>query len=260
MLQQRPGRKPRRQSVVSSMCSASAGVAQQRPGRKPRRQVWRRRCGRTGGPFRSTKAGAQTPATAAFSAVRARSMAWSAQQRPGRKPRRHQLRDRDANSWDESALNKGRGANPGDSGNPAISGRSAKSIAQQRPGRKPRRQAFPFAFSITGPFAQQRPGRKPRRQQAPCRQRHSRRRSTLNKGRGVNPGDSHLCRAVRSWWIVGAQQRPVRKPRRQEDGAFTGTAAESHAQQRPGRKPRRQPLCLGEHQISGDARSTKAGA
>ena len=85
---------------------------------------------------RSTKAGASTPATPLEQA------GWldldsDAQRRPGRQPRRHLIHpvSRPARN---PALNEGRGVNPGDTPSERA-WPSAAIIAQLRPGRQPRR-------------------------------------------------------------------------------------------------------------------------
>ena len=178
--------------------------AQRRPGREPRRHSPPR--------------------------VRARSAAWPAQRRPGREPRRHRRRDarRPARC---SALNEGRGANPGDTPFPAVADCTRKSLAQRRPGREPRRHPGSCSVTIHTTLAQRRPGREPRR--------HSARQMTAPSG-------------------VDAQRRPGREPRRHiPTGARRSSSTD--AQRRPGREPRRH--APGDDRGPGDGRrSTKAGA
>ena len=109
-------------------------AAQRRPGREPRRHA--AGCPTAGRrPARSTKAGARTPATRV-------------------RPRRRRA------GW--SALNEGRGANPGDT--PPDDGGGGMPPAQRRPGREPRRHPRrPTATALPSRHAQRRPGREPRR-------------------------------------------------------------------------------------------------
>ena len=175
---------------------------------------------------RSTKAGAQTPATPA-SRLRA------------------------------DSLNKGRSANPGDTASPA-GDTLACGIAQQRPERKPRRHsvsALPLAMTLA---AQQRPERKPRRHLPRSRiPAHPRR--TLNKGRSANPGDTRTVLSIFLTPFSSAQQRPERKPRRHAQSVHS-MAALAVAQQRPERKPRRHLRMHTERVQTEMIRSTKAGA
>ena len=101
------GRDPGDTTATLSESSALS-IAQRRPGPRPRRHVawWAPRSRSS----RSTKAGAETPATPS----RSLSMCWgtNAQRRPGPRPRRHADR-RLTVQW-RSALNEGRGRDPGD--------------------------------------------------------------------------------------------------------------------------------------------------
>ena len=188
-------------------------------------------------------------------------MAEVAQRRPGREPRRHRCADR----WF------------------VIPGSKS---AQRRPGREPRRHRPPprrprrrdadrstkagartpatpgpvGSRSPCCPSAQRRPGREPRRHVQ--RRRGRQRRTSLNEGRGANPGDTHYYR-FRFRLRFRAQRRPGREPRRHigNDGEssegcrrstkagartpatpppvrVTSESSES-AQRRPGREPRR---------------------
>ena len=113
----------------------------------------------------------------------------SAQRRPGRRPRRHLPSNKEDNFL-TSALNEGRGVDPGDTrcrtrwsctsrsslneGRDVDPGASVcGTSAQRRPGRRPRR----LCATVVIASAQRRPGRRPRR--------HIRAgRTTLNEGRG----------------------------------------------------------------------------
>ena len=107
--QRRPGREPRRHNRCRSTIPPRYR-AQRRPGREPRRHFYIPKMLHAGS-YRSTKAGARTPAT------------------PQRAARC---------APPSGALNEGRGANPGDTvqSEPAAAGRGR---AQRRPGREPRR-------------------------------------------------------------------------------------------------------------------------
>ena len=137
---------------------------------------------------RSTKAGARTPATPAEE-FRRLDDGVLAQRRPGREPRRHLPTLGPAHPL--TALNEGRGANPGDTA-----------------GRK--------GLSPAGLHAQRRPGREPRRhiQKSPPVEL---RPPTLNEGRGANPGDTPGASVTLSTPAC-AQRRPGREPRRHSTG------------------------------------------
>ena len=217
-----PGDTPRR-----CASAASPRSAQRRPGREPRRHRFDPQ-DLHGGVERSTKAGARTPATPPF---------------------------RHSTSGCPMTLNEGRGANPGDTRQhrgyavgrlsrstkagartPATPGSVACTCgampAQRRPGREPRRH---------DPRRPRRGGHHPRSTKAGARTPATRspscagRRgsSSLNEGRGANPGDTATtCEVV-------------------------GVAV--CAQRRPGREPRRHPLAGGAD-AGLPRRSTKAGA
>ena len=109
-------------------------LAQRRPGPRPRRHLLKRR-GRVGGSVRSTKAGAETPAT-----------------------RRRAIRL----VRPSCPLNEGRGRDPGDTvgfGEPF----ALFCHAQRRPGPRPRRHSDSGTSSALVPNAQRRPGPRPRR-------------------------------------------------------------------------------------------------
>ena len=109
--------------------------------------------------------------------------------------------------------------------------------AQQRPGREPRRHSPRRAEAPSITRAQQRPGREPRRHQR-WRGHRGRGRLALNKGRGVNPGDTRARRAGRS-----GRAGSLNKGRGVNPGdtarIVCSSVRASYAQQRPGREPRR---------------------
>ena len=158
--QRRPGREPRRHRARAPPTS-SPSTAQRRPGREPRRHL-EVRPAHARGAGRSTKAGARTPATRT---------------------------DRCRGGANRSTLNEGRGANPGDTLDtlpPRAHGpfRSTKAGART-PATRCNAQVLPAPADP----AQRRPGREPRR--------HAERlgalppaSTTLNEGRGANPGDT----------------------------------------------------------------------
>ena len=135
--QRRPGPRPRRHEATRTSASATV-AAQRRPGPRPRRHAGAVVPDRPHG-LRSTKAGAETPATHAartslvgntrpaqrrpgprprrhVSLFIHRVFSQPAQRRPGPRPRRH------SRAWSEArsastALNEGRGRDPGDTAN-----------------------------------------------------------------------------------------------------------------------------------------------
>ena len=183
--QRRPGPRPRRHSNDPDALTLSA-IAQRRPGPRPRRHVLE-------GPHheldevRSTKAGAETPATPR-PPMRTLPTRATAQRRPGPRPRRH---------WrDESAA--------------AVAG-----AAQRRPGPRPRRHrlrelpcsgrgsprstkagAETPATRCPRPDVVLEVNRRSTKAGAetpatpPARGAPNRRRSSLNEGRGRDPGDT----------------------------------------------------------------------
>ena len=109
-------------------------------------------------PPRSTKAGAETPATRnGFAAT------WSgddnAQRRPGPRPRRHPPGPGCVRCGC-STLNEGRGRDPGDTGGTT---RQTGGAAQRRPGPRPRRHSLTVCRTRSTCSAQRRPGPRPRR-------------------------------------------------------------------------------------------------
>ena len=179
-----------------------ADRAQRRPGREPRRH--RDHIAADGNrAFRSTKAGAGTPATPS----------------PSRR-----------GCGMLTALNEGRGVNPGDTVTTSPLTATVHS-AQRRPGREPRRHTVSPANQMTACAAQRRPGREPRR---------------------------HFIPAPRNTGLTSAQRRPGREPRRHGEDPLRGLQ-NGLAQRRPGREPRRHPAGV-MILISPMRRSTKAGA
>ena len=86
-------------------------------------------------------------------------------------------------------LNEGRGLNPGDTRARACRFLYVLVVAQRRPGPKPRRHFSFVCFACSFRYAQRRPGPKPRRhvlRASPS----SRKPTSLNEGRGLNPGDT----------------------------------------------------------------------
>ena len=235
--QRRPGPKPRRQSQ-SSWNRATPVNAQRRPGPKPRRQL-RRGDGPVQRVVRSTKAGAETPATA-VGPLEINHVALRSTKAGAETPATVRFGNC---RWLRSsrALNEGRGRNPGDSFGLGTLRTALRALAQRRPGPKPRRQflvrqcegdrslprstkagaetpatapASELASAVVSPPLNEGRGRNPgdsRRTIARSPTGHP----ALNEGRGRNPGDS--C-ATRARWRVAnqtAQRRPGPKPRRQ---------------------------------------------
>ena len=157
---------------------------------------------------RSTKAGARTPATPTE-----------------RRPSRHR-------PW---PLNEGRGANPGDTRNGADGPRGllrSTKAGARTPATRPKPECLLSA------------------------------RPSLNEGRGANPGDTgsageddgaqaiaqrrpgreprrHHRSRRRAWPSSSAQRRPGREPRRHPPAASPASSRLDDAQRRPGREPRR---------------------
>ena len=158
--QRRPGPKPRRQAAVSAAPNRPGLVAQRRPGPKPRRQL--AGTGRTGpgNGGRSTKAGAETPATALDGCL--------------------------------VAFDSGRSTKAGAETPATDAGRSHRAYTPTRSTKAgaetPATARRLRRCQVRADDAQRRPGPKPRRQP---RSRRRRRRSPrpLNEGRGRNPGD-----------------------------------------------------------------------
>ena len=192
--------------------------AQRRPGHQPRRHpkhgalwcvIWIER---------STKAGASTPATLSIAGLcRARSTTLNEGRgiNPGDTRVRGSSRLGSAGPLNEGrginpgdtgstggttstarTLNEGRGINPGDTSGGRVSS-AACVIAQRRPGHQPRRHVSQPRLSKGGRNAQRRPGHQPRRHSYTLGRALSSLWSTLNEGRGINPGDT---RRWRLWW------------------------------------------------------------
>ena len=203
-----------------------------------------------------------------------------AQRRPGREPRRH-MSLRTGMSQVTTSLNEGRGVNPGDTpstrrrhrpaSRPLNEGRGVnpgdtlpKGIvyaphmdAQRRPGREPRRH---FRHQNRNPTpttdAQRRPGREPRRHFSGTSASSST-RTSLNEGRGVNPGDTRRRRRREGAVTALNEGRGVNPG---DTRTVTPACPASHcAQRRPGREPRRHHL-RGHRRALHEGRSTKAGA
>ena len=182
--QRRPGPRPRRHEIIQELSHAENQTAQRRPGPRPRRHrnKWDglTRCpaslnegrgrdpgdtilqGHTGTekPQRSTKAGAETPATRANSVRRCRvpgprstkagaetpatrgngheiiDTANHAQRRPGPRPRRH-ARESVRCGRTAPSLNEGRGRDPGDTSTPARSASTPPATLNEGRGRDP---------------------------------------------------------------------------------------------------------------------------
>ena len=252
--------------------------------------------------MRSTKAGAETPATHAVPAPGSfpRLGTADAQRRPGPRPRRHnhlthpiwtalnEGRGRDPGAT--RPLNEGRGRDPGDTygagcsmlGNPLNEGRgrdpgdTSKSdkeqsalphgSAQRRPGPRPRRHDEGPAALDEGIGAQRRPGPRPRRHLRPHVRGAGLGSTSLNEGRGRDPGDTNLHGGGGRPRSAGiAQRRPGPRPRRHRlqvsgrDPRVDAPGARS-AQRRPGPRPRRHDAEARVQSYRDWRRSTKAGA
>ena len=158
------GREPRRHDSGLAVFSRASN-AQQRPGREPRRHVRPLRAHDR--PLRrSTKAGARTPATP-------ETLAGAPQSTSGRSTKA--------------------GARTPATRSSATASSSGGRLAQQRPGREPRRhqkQAETLADEI---IAQRRPGREPRRHRQRGWLRSLRRRRSTKAG-ARTPGDTPLVK------------------------------------------------------------------
>jgi len=226
--QRRPGPEPRRHEPDRRGVHHMPPLAQRRPGPEPRRHG-HVVDGRAAPEDRSTKAGARTPATHA---------------------RGHQS-ERAA-----MALNEGRGPNPGDTEERAHL-EEGGGHAQRRPGPEPRRHTFSPTAIAPPHSAQRRPGPEPRRHLG-NQQPRVRSVTSLNEGRGPNPGDTLPSRPRGS-----ASPRALNEGRGPNPGDTVPRPPPDehvvHAQRRPGPEPRRHGQ--GARPPHGhDARSTKAGA
>ena len=206
--QRRPGPRPRRHKLTLDHTPV-CGDAQRRPGPRPRRHLASvvlprarvTRSTKAGAEtpathlgdrsaaaqlLRSTKAGAETPATptaSLFSCATVCSLNEGRGRDPGDTPSVPLL------SASPSALNEGRGRDPGD---------TARS-------RRPRHSQTTRSTKAGAET--------PATRGRPC---HTESRgSSLNEGRGRDPGDTHPWH-VRSFWtqVVSAQRRPGPRPRR----------------------------------------------
>ena len=179
--QRRPGPRPRRHACRNCRAGITKSCAQRRPGPRPRRHRCSRR--RDAGPLetRSTKAGAETPATpltvlAPCSSGDKRSTKAGAETPATQSPAR-------GTRSGTATLNEGRGRDPGDT----MSSRSPTSAAQRRPGPRPRRHTPTLSLSIAA--LNEGRGRDP----GDTRQLGSRWTASdwaLNEGRGRDPGDT----------------------------------------------------------------------
>ena len=161
--------------------------AQRRPGHKPRRHSEDQPAAAVA-IARSTKAGAQTPATRARGA-RSVARIQSAQRRPGHKPRRHPSRSPVVGK-SGTALNEGRGTNPGDTRTRAERCRPIPALNEGR-GTNPGDTRRPGRRTPRGPALNEGRGTNPGDTRPSTRGGTS--RATLNEGRGTNPGDT-CCR------------------------------------------------------------------
>ena len=188
-------------------------------------------------PPRSTKAGAETPATRnGFAAT------WSgddnAQRRPGPRPRRHPPGPGCVRCGC-STLNEGRGRDPGDTGGTTVTDRQAVPLNEGRgrdPGDTPLPSVAPgplaalnegrgrdpgdtrnhVEFTATDEVAQRRPGPRPRRHGS------SRPQNRLGRDRSTKAGAETPATLpplpTKSWVRFAAQRRPGPRPRRHGDG------------------------------------------
>ena len=239
--------------------SCRSWIAQRRPGHQPRRHPPARwRSGRRGVPlnegrginpgdtgresagagvwrgFRSTKAGASTPATHAARAGNSPAH-MCAQRRPGHQPRRHTVDRVTVHETDNAQRRPGhqpRRHVQGDRRAAAVVERSTKAGASTpaTPAELPQRR--------TGlKRAQRRPGHQPRRHAGTGRQARGS-DAALNEGRGINPGDTPSHTANSSPFRI-AQRRPGHQPRRHPAPPENCTSGTTSAQRRPGHQPRR---------------------
>ena len=134
--QRRPGREPRRHVLASRSWTQTIQTAQRRPGREPRRHMEKDIILEII-LYRSTKAGARTPATRAPGPHSIRRAGVRSTKAGARTPATPSLVG-DALPI-QTALNEGRGANPGDTFDEWIRTVGQSANAQRRPGREPRR-------------------------------------------------------------------------------------------------------------------------
>ena len=155
--QRRPGPRPRRHGCMQ-LLKCSIFCAQRRPGPRPRRHLYliERMFFRM---VRSTKAGAETPATPS----------WARSTRTSRSPL-NEGRGRDPGDTRQrprypegcNPLNEGRGRDPGDTRRPLVTVTGTR-YAQRRPGPRPRRHSTAAWNALPIYIAQRRPGPRPRR-------------------------------------------------------------------------------------------------
>ena len=195
---------------------------------------------------RSTKAGAQAPATRPKPVVGV-FMDPPAQRRPELKPRRHVEADGARYLRSITAQRSGRSSSPGDTHGVVPREIAHRHDAQRRPELKPRRH--PLHVELCLPFggrstkagaqapatascksssrlrcdvdAQRRPELKPRRHASSARvDGDPSEPCPLNEGRSSSPGDTCTLEACRPRYgdaQIGAQRRPELKPRRHSD-------------------------------------------
>ena len=177
---------------------------------------------------RSTKAGAETPAT----------LGGGAECHPLRIPL-NEGRGRDPGdtpievaSSPSGSLNEGRGRDPGDTIRPCTKYQRPRIPLNEGRGRDP--GDTHGAGRVVVAIAQRRPGPRPRRH-PPMRLPFAVAVQALNEGRGRDPGDT-------GWRLLAcqrthtAQRRPGPRPRRHSRCKYPPTA-----QRRPGPRPRRHP-------------------
>ena len=207
---------------------------------------------------RSTKAGAETPATPSVWALPF-DRVLPAQRRPGPRPRRHWTPPRDRSStW--RPLNEGRGRDPGDTRGRRGWGSVARPRSTKAGAETPATHDCDFDLSVPGQrstkagaetpatldttpgqvldlaTAQRRPGPRPRRHTWTARVGLSG-STSLNEGRGRDPGDTPYCTFAASP-AATAQRRPGPRPRRHCSGVPI-FRCNAFAQRRPGPRPRR---------------------
>ncbi len=173
-----------------------------------------------------------------------------AQRRPGREPRRH-LAPGAGGPLLGLRSTKAGARTPA---TPVIDGSSwaGTDHAQRRPGREPRRHIQARSVVCRDfPPAQRRPGREPRRHLFMLTSEHPRDSTSLNEGRGENPGDTST--PATGWTTCspslneGRGENPGDTPTR-----ATGSAAPVTAQRRPGREPRRHCYFAMREAVSGE--------
>ena len=275
--------------------STKAGARTPATPRQPEPRSWRHRA-------RSTKAGARTPATRDLVSAPLHQLHRST--KAGARTPATPDEPLDISHL-SPPLNEGRGANPGDTRRTRLT-RTTTALAQRRPGREPRRHCCNlFIYAVTSLRSTKAGARTPATPllghddavrvdrstkagartpatPASCATRRRSPGSSLNEGRGANPGDTPRRRragqrrrprstkagartpATRA--AAGdaagrpcrAQRRPGREPRRHRPSVSSSWRSRP-AQRRPGREPRRH-LRLDAGAETDHGRSTKAGA